>query len=59
MPGIGACERELAACKQNRIAYAVSRAAVNLPSALSLEQEDVRPICSELKPVLAMNQASA
>jgi perosamine synthetase len=57
IPAYRHTEQARAGRERNRVAYAVSRAAINLPSALSLEQDDVRTICREVKAILALDQA--
>jgi perosamine synthetase len=49
IPAYRNTDQARAARKRNRVAYAVSRSAVNLPSALSLEEADVRLICREVR----------
>ncbi len=48
----------LIARERNPVAYAISRSGINLPSALSLERDDVRAICREVKAVLAMDHTN-
>lgn len=52
IPAYRDSEQARIAQKRNRVAYAISGAAINLPSALSLEMADVRHICCEVKEVL-------
>ena len=46
-----------AAAQRNKVSYALSPFGLNLPSALSLTQDDVRYVCSELKTLLAEKQS--
>jgi perosamine synthetase len=41
------------ASRDNPVSYAISPAAINLPSALNVTQEDVRYVCSALRQILA------
>jgi perosamine synthetase len=44
--------------RKNPVAYRVSRQAINLPSALSLNRDDVRRVCGALKVQLARSKKS-
>lgn len=57
IPAYSKTEQAQSARKRNRVAYAISSMAINLPSALALEEADIRAICREVKGVLSMKQA--
>jgi perosamine synthetase len=53
LPAYAKSAEAAAARSRNRVAYAVSRTGVNLPSALSLTRADVARVCSALRAAIA------